>query len=79
MHVLTMGVATIMEARHCLLLAYGKGKSAAIAAAVEGPITASCPASILQMHPRCTLIIDEAAASQLARAEYYRFVYQNKP
>lgn len=79
MHVLTMGVATIMEARRCLLLAYGAGKSAAIAAAVEGPITASCPASILQMHPRCTLVIDEAAASQLARAEYYRFVYQNKP
>ena len=79
MHVLTMGVATIMEARHCVMLAYGTGKSASIATAVEGPITASCPASILQMHPRCTVVIDEAAASRLERAEYYRFVYQNKP
>ncbi len=79
MHVLTMGVATIMEARHCLLLAYGKSKAPAIAAAAEGPITASCPASILQMHPRCTVIIDENAAGQLVRADYYRFVYENKP
>ncbi len=79
MHVLTMGVATIMEARQCLLLAYGKGKAEAIAAAAEGPITASCPASILQMHPRCTVVVDELAASRLARADYYRFVYENKP
>lgn len=79
MHVLTMGIATIMEARRCLLLAYGQGKAEAIAGAVEGGITASCPASILQMHPRCTMVIDEAASGQLARAEYYKFVYQNKP
>ncbi len=79
MHVLTMGIATIMEARRCLLLAYGKGKAAAIAGAAEGPITASCPASILQMHPRCTLIIDEDAAADLLRGDYYKFVYQNKP
>jgi glucosamine-6-phosphate deaminase len=45
----------------------------------EGPITASCPASILQMHPRCTLIIDEAAAGALQRGDYYRWVYDNKP
>jgi glucosamine-6-phosphate deaminase len=79
MHVLTMGIATIMEARRCLLLAYGRGKASAIAGAAEGPITASCPASILQMHPRCTVIVDEAAATDLRRADYYKFVYQNKP
>lgn len=79
MHVLTMGIATIMEARRCLLLAYGKGKASAIAGAVEGPITASCPGSILQMHPYCTMIIDEAAAQELVRSDYYKFVYQNKP
>lgn len=79
MHVLTVGIATIMEARRCLLLAYGKSKSPAIADAVEGPITASCPASILQMHPCCTLVIDEQAASRLVRGDYYKFVYQNKP
>jgi glucosamine-6-phosphate deaminase len=79
MHVLTMGIATIMEARRCLLLAYGKAKSPAIAGAVEGPITASCPASILQMHPCCTMVIDEEAAHKLARSDYYKFVYRNKP
>lgn len=79
MHVLTMGIATIMEARHCLLLAYGKSKAPAIAAAAEGPITASWPVSILQMHPRATVIIDEEAAQLLTRTEYYRFVYEHKP
>ncbi len=78
-HVITMGVGTIMESRHCLVLATGEGKAAAVAAMVEGPITASCPASILQMHPRCTLIIDEAAAGKLQRTDYYRWVYDNKP
>lgn len=79
MHVLTMGIATIMEARRCLLLAYGKGKAAALAGAAEGAVSASCPASILQMHPCCTLIIDEDAATDLVRGDYYKFVYQNKP
>ncbi|MDB6154542.1 MAG: nagB [Chthoniobacteraceae bacterium] len=78
-HVITMGVGTIMEARQCVVLALGVKKAAAVAAMAEGPITASCPASILQMHPRCTLIIDEAAASALLRGDYYRWVYDNKP
>jgi glucosamine-6-phosphate deaminase len=37
------------------------------------------PASVLQMHPVCTLIVDEAAASGLERRDYYRWVYENKP
>ncbi len=78
-HVITMGVGTIMEARHCLVLALGANKAEAVAAMTEGPITANCPASILQMHPHCTLIIDEAAAQNLHRSEYYRWVYENKP
>ncbi|XHR29458.1 MAG: glucosamine-6-phosphate deaminase [Chthoniobacteraceae bacterium] len=78
-HVITMGVGTIMEARTCLLLAFGKGKAEAVAAMAEGPITAMCPASILQMHPQTILIVDEAAASLLKRADYYRHVYANKP
>lgn len=78
-HVITMGVGTIMEARHCLVLAQGEAKAHAVAAMVEGPITADCPASILQMHQTCTLIVDEPAATQLKRAEYYRWVYDNKP
>lgn len=68
----TMGVGTIMEARCCLLLATGQSKAEAIAAAVEGPITASITASALQLHPHAIFVLDEAAASQLERADYYR-------
>jgi len=78
-HVITMGVGTIMEARECLLVALGAGKAEAVAGMAEGPITADLPASVLQMHPRCKLIVDEAAAAKLRRSEYYRWVYDNKP
>lgn len=78
-HVITMGIGTIMEARHNLLLAFGSGKSRAIAEAVEGPVTALNPASVLQMHPVVTVCLDEPAASELQRADYYRWVYDNKP
>jgi len=78
-HVITMGLGTIMEARQCVMLAFGKTKARAVADAVEGPVTANNPASILQMHPNVKLILDEAAASRLKRAEYYRWVYDHKP
>jgi glucosamine-6-phosphate deaminase len=78
-HVITMGVGTILDARRCLVLAFGKQKAAAVAAMVEGPITADLPASALQFHPACTLFLDEPAAAQLKRADYYRWVYANKP
>ena len=61
------------------LEAFVKAKAEAVASMVEGPITANCPASALQMHPKCTLLIDEAAASGLQRVEYYRWVYEHKP
>ena len=78
-HVITMGLGTIMEARHCLLLAFGSKKARAVAAAVEGPITANVPASILQMHPNAKVCLDEGAAVKLKRADYYRWVFENKP
>ena len=78
-HVITMGIGTILEARQCLLLAFGKEKARAIAAAVEGPITTMNPASALQQHPRVTVCLDEAAASKLKMKDYYRWVYNNKP
>ena len=78
-HVITMGVGTILDARRCVVLAFGAQKAAAVAAMVEGPITADVPASALQFHARCALLIDEAAAAQLKRADYYRWVYANKP
>jgi glucosamine-6-phosphate deaminase len=78
-HVITMGIGTIMEARHCLLLAFGRKKARAIAGAVEGPVTAMNPASALQMHPRVTICLDEPAATRLKMKRYYRWVFENKP
>ena len=69
---ITMGIGTILESRSILLIACGSGKSEAIGAAVEGPLSASLPASSLQMHPCVTLVIDELAASGLKRSDYYR-------
>ncbi len=79
MHCITMGVGTIMEARQVLLLAFSANKANAIAAAVEGPITAMIPASVLQMHPVAKAILDEEAAAKLQRLEYYRWVFDHKP
>jgi glucosamine-6-phosphate deaminase len=78
-HVITMGIGTILEAREIVLLAFGESKAAAIAGALEGPLTSMNPASALQMHPSVMVCIDEPAASRLAKADYYRWVYANKP
>src|SRR5204863_3119613 len=60
---ITMGVGTIIEARRCLLLATGESKADVVAKAVEGPITSMISATALQLHPRCTVVVDEAAAA----------------
>jgi len=78
-HVITMGIGTIMEARQNLLLAFGSGKAGAIAEAVEGPVTSMNPASALQMHPVVKVCLDEPAALELKKRDYYRWVYDNKP
>ncbi|MDZ4815663.1 MAG: glucosamine-6-phosphate deaminase [Verrucomicrobiota bacterium] len=78
-HVLTMGIGTIMEAKSCLLLAFGEKKADIVAQMVEGPITSMVPASALQWHRSATVIVDEAASTKLKRLEYYRWVYQSKP
>ncbi|NOR15080.1 MAG: hypothetical protein GQ544_05210 [Candidatus Aminicenantes bacterium] len=75
---LTMGIGTIMEARMVILLASGKDKRRAIQQSIEGPITATDPASILQLHPQVKFICDEDAASQLTRKDYYKWVYDHK-
>ena len=77
-HVITMGIGTILESRHCVLLAFGSKKARAIAEAVEGPITAMNPASALQLHPKVTVILDEEAAADLKMKDYYRWVYEQK-
>lgn len=66
-YAITMGIGTIMEARELLLLASGESKADAVKAAVEGPITAMCPASICQMHRRAYIFIDEGARSKLTQ------------
>ncbi|MBX6388533.1 MAG: glucosamine-6-phosphate deaminase [Frankia sp.] len=78
-HVLTQGLGTILRARHLLLLATGAAKADAVAAAVEGPLSASCPASVLQLHRHVSVLVDEEAAAGLARREHYREVYAAKP
>jgi glucosamine-6-phosphate deaminase len=75
---LTMGIGTVMEAKMIILLASGKNKSKAISKSIEGPVTASVPASILQLHPQAKIIVDEDASSFLTRKEYYKWVYKNK-
>ncbi|MFJ6028682.1 glucosamine-6-phosphate deaminase [Pseudarthrobacter sp. NPDC092424] len=78
-HVLTQGLGTIRRARHLLLLAMGEAKAEAIAAAVEGPVAALCPASALQLHPHVSVLVDEAAASRLAHRDYYTDTFGRKP
>lgn len=68
---LTMGIANILEASECVLLATGKSKAKAVASAIEGPLAAICPASALQLHPKATFILDEDAAALLKLREYY--------
>lgn len=71
---LTMGIGTILNARRILMLATGESKARAIARAVEGAVTAMCPASALQMHAYVRIVVDEAAAKELMQTEYYRWV-----
>lgn len=79
MHCITQGLGTILSARHLFLLAFGESKAAAVAGAVEGPVTASLPGSAIQLHPHVTVVVDEAAASQLQHADYYRYALAHKP
>ncbi len=78
-HVITMGIGTILDARHCVLVATGTHKADAVARTVEGPVSAMVPASALQHHPRTTVIVDEEAAAKLALRDYYRGVFAHKP
>ena len=73
-HCITQGLGTIMNSHGIVMVATGEHKADAVAAMVEGPITASCPASILQYHRRAFIAVDEAAASKLKYADYFRLV-----
>jgi glucosamine-6-phosphate deaminase len=73
---ITMGIGTILDSRRVLLIASGRSKAAAVAKAIEGPITSSVSASALQMHPDVTFILDEEAAYSLTQRDYYRHVLE---
>lgn len=61
----SMGIGSILKAKQILIVAYGEAKAAAVAAMIQGPVTPDVPASYLQTHPNVTVILDDAAASQL--------------
>ena len=63
----SMGLQSIMDAKEIVLIAFGPKKVHAIKGLVEGPITEEVPASILQNHPKVTVICDEAAAELLTK------------
>jgi glucosamine-6-phosphate deaminase len=64
---ITMGVGTILESRRIIMMAFGEGKAAVVAQAVEGPVTQTVAASFLQNHPNALVVLDEAAAASLTR------------
>lgn len=76
---ITMGVGTILDSRRALMLATGKSKAEIIRKAVEGPITSMVTASALQLHPQCTVIVDEEAAELLEFKDHYRWVFESEP
>lgn len=78
-HCLTQGLATIMEARHVILVATGRRKADAVHHLAEGAVSALWPATILQHHRHVTVLLDEAAACRLQRVDYYRETYRSKP
>ena len=78
-HCITQGLGTIMSALHIVLVAQGEAKADAIAQVCEGPVTTMCPGSVIQFHERATIIIDEAAATKLRLADYYKETFAAKP
>ncbi len=76
---ITMGVGTILEAGRCLMLATGDEKAEVVAKSAEGPMTAMLSATALQLHPQCTVIVDEEAGARLTNREYYDWVFENEP
>jgi glucosamine-6-phosphate deaminase len=78
-HCLTQGLATIMAARHIVLIADGQAKAEAVHQLVEGPVSSMWPGTILQLHPHVSVLIDKAAASRLQLGDYFRSTYAAKP
>jgi len=78
-YAITMGVGTVLESRKLILLANSKSKAAAVAAAIEGPVTSMITASALQLHADSTFFLDREAASELTMIDYYDWVQTKMP
>jgi len=78
-YAITMGVGTILEARKIIVLANGRNKAAAVAAAIEGPVTSMITASALQLHRDTMAILDREAASALKMLDYYEWIQAKMP
>lgn len=65
---LTRGIKNIMHTRKVILIVKGKHKANILAQAIQGPVTIDIPASVVQLHPNCEILIDADAASQLDKA-----------
>ena len=72
---MTMGIATILDAKYVLLMATGENKAQAVKDMVAGSISAMCPASALQMHENAIILLDKAAASRLEDQDYYQWAH----
>ena len=75
---LTMGIGTILEAKQIVLIATGPDKAEAIKNTIEGPVSAYCPASILQMHANVTIVVDDDAALGLKDVAFYAHIEQEQ-
>ncbi|WP_080796699.1 glucosamine-6-phosphate deaminase [Corynebacterium pacaense] len=73
-YAITQGLGTIMRAGHLVLVATGTSKAEAVRSMIEGPVSAFCPASVLQLHPRASVILDEEAAAGLGYLDFYRSI-----
>ena len=78
-HCLTQGLATIMAARHVILVALGRTQAEAEPQRVDGGVSAMWPATVLQHLPHVTVLLDDAAAQRLQLVDYYRETYRSKP
>lgn len=73
----TQGIGTILDARHAIVVATGAAKAPAVRELVEGAVSARWPCTALQLHPRVTVLVDEAAAALLEMADHYREAAQD--
>jgi len=63
---LTRGIKNIMHTRKLILIAKGAHKAGIIEQAILGPVTTDIPASVVQLHPNCEILLDAAAGERIA-------------